>query len=214
MGTHHATDVHSVTTLSLLGGELCLDFTNTLDPREGKHVHDFINSYTDLAEWSGYTNIFHEDEVNILLQEAASHPQDANRVLQRALALREDIYRVFYALAHQHTPTSADLDQLRDVYIEGIAHAHIVVTTDGFAWDWHPQNLALDSMLWPVIRSAMDLLTSERASKVKECPGLNDCGWLFLDTSKNGTRHWCSMEGCGSRAKMRRQYARKRGIAR
>ncbi|MGH3132366.1 MAG: CGNR zinc finger domain-containing protein [Gaiellaceae bacterium] len=46
--------------------------------------------------------------------------------------------------------------------------------------------------------------------RVKECPGAGDCGWLFYDTSRNGTRRWCSMEGCGSRVKMRRQYARRR----
>jgi predicted RNA-binding Zn ribbon-like protein len=39
------------------------------------------------------------------------------------------------------------------------------------------------------------------------CPG-NNCGWLFLDGS--GRRQWCSMEVCGSRAKMRRRYERQR----
>jgi predicted RNA-binding Zn ribbon-like protein len=43
---------------------------------------------------------------------------------------------------------------------------------------------------------------------VRQCPGRN-CGWLFLDVS--GRRHWCSMATCGSRAKMRRLYARQRG---
>ncbi|MEO6889729.1 MAG: CGNR zinc finger domain-containing protein, partial [Ktedonobacteraceae bacterium] len=59
--------------------------------------------------------------------------------------------------------------------------------------------------------SAVELLTSEEVKRVKECPA-RDCGWLFLDMSKNGSRQWCSMEGCGSRAKMRRQYARKRAV--
>ncbi|WP_198925374.1 CGNR zinc finger domain-containing protein [Dictyobacter vulcani] len=45
---------------------------------------------------------------------------------------------------------------------------------------------------------------------MKECPGNKGCGWLFLDTSKNGRRQWCSMQGCGSRAKRRRQYGRQR----
>jgi len=49
------------------------------------------------------------------------------------------------------------------------------------------------------------------AMRVRQCPGANDCGWLFYDTSRNGSRRWCSMEGCGSRVKMRQQYAKKRG---
>ena len=63
-------------------------------------------------------------------------------------------------------------------------------------------------MLWPIVTSAVELLTSPEARRVKVCPGLGDCGWLFLDTSKSGRRRWCSMEGCGSRSKMRRYYAR------
>ena len=64
-------------------------------------------------------------------------------------------------------------------------------------WDGTP--VVLGRSLWPVARS------------VKECPGAGDCGWLFYDTSRNGARRWCSMEGCGSGVKMRRHYARQRG---
>ncbi len=77
-------------------------------------------------------------------------------------------------------------------------------------WTWDADIRALDRMLWPIVSSAIELLTSHDLRRVKECPGAGDCGWLFFDTSKNGTRHWCSMEGCGSRVKMRRQYARTR----
>jgi predicted RNA-binding Zn ribbon-like protein len=47
--------------------------------------------------------------------------------------------------------------------------------------------------------SAVDLLSVGELSRVKECPGPGDCGWLFYDTSRNGTRRWRSMDGCGSR---------------
>jgi predicted RNA-binding Zn ribbon-like protein len=45
-------------------------------------------------------------------------------------------------------------------------------------------------------------------ARLKRCPG-RDCGWLFLDAS--GRRRWCSMDSCGSREKMRRLYARRKG---
>jgi predicted RNA-binding Zn ribbon-like protein len=58
------------------------------------------------------------------------------------------------------------------------------------------------------------LLTGPELGRVKQCPGpLGDCGWLFLDTSKNRSRRWCSMEGCGSEAKMRRRHERVRAEA-
>lgn len=64
-------------------------------------------------------------------------------------------------------------------------------------------------MLWPITLSAADVLLSPDLHQLQECPGPG-CGWLFLDTSKNHKRRWCTMEGCGNRAKARSQYQRKR----
>lgn len=60
--------------------------------------------------------------------------------------------------------------------------------------------------------SAVSILSDEREiSRVKLCPG-HDCGWLFLDETRNGRRRWCLMETCGNRAKARRNYARRRVV--
>ena len=66
-----------------------------------------------------------------------------------------------------------------------------------------------DRMLWPVTRSAAELLVSGELSRVRTCAN-DTCGWLFMDTSKNRSRRWCDMNDCGNRAKARRHYARKR----
>ena len=60
-----------------------------------------------------------------------------------------------------------------------------------------------------VVVSALSILTDPRElDRVKLCPG-HDCGWLFLDETKNARRKWCLMEVCGNRAKSTRHYARK-----
>lgn len=57
--------------------------------------------------------------------------------------------------------------------------------------------------------SALAILSDRRElSRVKKCPGPN-CGWLFLDETKNARRKWCIMETCGNRAKAARNYAKK-----
>ncbi len=59
--------------------------------------------------------------------------------------------------------------------------------------------------------SAVSVLTAaQELERVELCPG-EDCGWLFLDESKNRRRRWCSMETCGNRAKARRHYQRHGG---
>ena len=37
--------------------------------------------------------------------------------------------------------------------------------------------------------------------RMKVCRA-DDCRWAFLDTSRNRSRSWCSMESCGNRAKV------------
>ena len=124
--------------------------------------------------------------------------------------MREAIYRVFSALAHGGEPEAADLEVLKGAYLDAMKHSRLVHKDHGFEWAPIDEDGALDRPFWSVARSAADLLVSGDLRRVKECPGSDDCGWLFYDSSKNASRRWCSMEGCGSRVKMRRMYARTR----
>jgi len=51
-------------------------------------------------------------------------------------------------------------------------------------------------------------LTSEELDRVRECADDRGCGYLFMDTSRNRSRKWCDMRGCGNRAKAQRHYRR------
>ncbi len=69
----------------------------------------------------------------------------------------------------------------------------------------------LDDPSWgPAWAAAADYLDLLRApDRIRRC-GHPDCVLYFFDTSKNGTRRWCSMAGCGNRAKAARHQARAR----
>ena len=168
-----------------------------------------LNSYRDLVSWSEQARILTESEAKRLLVVAERHPQQAEAVLQEAVAVREAMYRLFLALSEDASPRDSDLNILNEALSEAMAQAHIVHAEDGFRWDWVGKENALARPLWPVVRSAADLLTSVELSRVRVCAA-DDCGWLFLDTSKNRSRRWCDMETCGNRAKARKHYERKR----
>ena len=102
------------------------------------------------------------------------------------------------------------MERVQHTFANAMMRATLSHTHLHFTWEWTKNQESLDYMVWPIVSSAIDVLTSEEWKHVKQCPGVGDYGWLFLDTSKNGSRQWCSMQECGSRAKMRRQYARKR----
>ena len=67
----------------------------------------------------------------------------------------------------------------------------------------------LDAVLWHVARSAAELLTSGDLGRVRGCAS-EECGWVFLDTTRNRSRRWCDMKECGNREKARRFYQRSR----
>jgi len=59
-----------------------------------------------------------------------------------------------------------------------------------------------------IAASAISILADRRElGRLKICPGEN-CGWLFIDETRNARRKWCSMETCGNRAKAARHYER------
>jgi predicted RNA-binding Zn ribbon-like protein len=60
-----------------------------------------------------------------------------------------------------------------------------------------------EPILRPVIRAAVELLTSDEILRVRTCAD-DSCAWLFLDTTRNRTRRWCDMKVCGNRSKVRR----------
>lgn len=188
---------------------LCLDFANTVDWRTAAQPHESLTSYADLVAWGQRTGIVPEGRARRLLEESARGPAQAAAVLERATALRKAIYRVFSAIAAGCAPEAADIATLNSALTETMSRLQLSWTTNGFAWRWTADEDALDQVLWPVVRSAAELLTSAELDRVGVCAG-DGCGWLFFDTSKNRSRRWCSMQDCGNRAKARRHYRRRR----
>ncbi len=199
----------------LLAGSLCLDFCNTAEWHAAPQPVERLTSYEALVAWSEQAGAVAEGEAKQLLAEAERQPREAEAVLQRAVSLREAIYRLFAALAHGRPVDEADLAELNAALAAALPGLRLVQVESPqreegqFAWAWAAGRSDLDRMLWPVVRSAADLLTSADLARVRQCAG-DPCGWLFIDSSRNHSRRWCSMEDCGNRAKARRHYRRQR----
>jgi predicted RNA-binding Zn ribbon-like protein len=199
--------------LRLLGGVLGLDFVNSIENRAGHGPEDFLTSYPDLVRWGRHAGLVDDVTATRLIARAAADGPAANEALRQALGLRAALHRLFLAVAARRDPDPTDLEALQHAYADAMAGAALVPQGERFAWDWRPDEQRLDQLLWPVARSAVELLTTGDPRRIKVCANPYGCGWLFYDGSKNGSRRWCSMEGCGSQVKMRRQYARRRASA-
>jgi len=92
---------------------------------------------------------------------------------------------------------------------EAARHMSLVQTNGGFEWKFDGLGNEFDAPLWPIARSAADLLASAQLQFVRACAS-KTCEWLFLDESKNHRRRWCDMTKCGNRAKVSSFYKRKK----
>jgi predicted RNA-binding Zn ribbon-like protein len=185
-------------TVNLYGGALCLDFANSVDwSAAGEPIEDEILTEPDrLVRWGRRLGIVAKRRP--LAVDAAE--------LAAALELRAAVHRAFAAIAAGNAPAPSVREQLTRHHADAAGAARLMRAADAWRLDWAPDDPR--RVRFAVAVDAMALITDpERLPRVRHCPG-HHCGWLFLDTS--GRRRWCSMDTCGSRAKMRRLYARQR----
>jgi predicted RNA-binding Zn ribbon-like protein len=198
-------------TFDLTGGALCLDFANTLGDRpRGRDEH--LAGFPALVAFGRQTGALAPAEARRLLRRAAREPRRARRAFARAVTLRECLYRVFIGLARGRRPAPSDMDVLNGVLGQALSRLELRPRGTAFAWAWPAEEGDLERMLWPVARSAAELLVAEPRPPVRECASAN-CSWLFLDHSRGGRRRWCDMKTCGNRHKARQHYRRRRAAS-
>ncbi|KAA2213012.1 CGNR zinc finger domain-containing protein [Teichococcus oryzae] len=196
----------SIATMRILGGHPGLDLANTVDCRHGRFGPDLLVTFEDLAEWTQRVGLLGAGAAGRLRQWAAEEPDRAAAALARVKRLREAIYRVFSALAAGAEPPPPELSLIEEEARGAQSRRRLErLAGAGYAWTW-PESDA-DILAGRLAHEAADLLTTARPGRVKECFGRN-CGWLFLDNSRNNSRRWCSEEGCGTRARVARHRAR------
>jgi predicted RNA-binding Zn ribbon-like protein len=195
-----------ISDLRLVGGNVALDFANTAEgTSEGEIEREHLLGYEDLVFWGCHVGLLSREDGERLLRQGRERPIEADAVFVRALGFRGHLHKLFRAVSEGDEPPTESVEVLRRFESEAISRAALASSGDGFAWKWKLGN-DMAGVLWPVAHSATELLVSGPLGRVKGCAG---CNWLFVDESKNRSRRWCSMEECGTHAKIRRYVARR-----
>jgi predicted RNA-binding Zn ribbon-like protein len=190
------------TALKLVGGDPALDLVNTTgDDR----VADPLDTYASFAAWAARIGVVDAAAADRLAAAAIERPGAAERALSEARALRGAMDAVFRSLARASggEPPPDALGRLVQRAGAAVERARLVRAGDAFVPAWDGDHL--ERPLWPLAVAALDLLRGGPLDRLKTCEG---CPWLFLDTSRNHSRRWCSMDECGVRSKMRRYRAK------
>ena len=192
-----------------VGGRLCLDFVNTVDPRRQAESHDYLPDYDAVLDWFQFEDVALPRSLSWLHRQARLRPEEAAAAHRQAIAMREAVFALVRASSLQEVVRPADLAKLNHALGESIGHRVLGrAERGGVREEWRPAD-TLTQVLWPVAIDAWDLLTEPELAQVRQCPvDAGGCGWLFLDTSRAGNRRWCDMRTCGNRAKVRAHYSR------
>lgn len=189
-------------------GDLSLDYANTKVWHASDKPEERLNSYNDFVDWGEEAGLVSFEVARRLRSLVVVQPENAVAAYGFAIQVREAIYRIFSSRYAGKSIPEADLAVLNSVIREAMSHLQLTPVEGEIQWEWRPEIDGINLILWPVARSAAELLTSDKASRVRECEDDRGCGYLFIDQSKNHSRRWCSMESCGNRAKARRHYSK------
>jgi predicted RNA-binding Zn ribbon-like protein len=189
-----------------VGNQLALDFVNTRPVQNGEPM-ELLPDFPALLRW------FHAAGLLSIPEMANLQPQGgsvaARRTLDAMRQLREKLRKEVLAWeggAHLHRSTLEELNQLM------AAHPmlrKLQASGNAPSWELWFEPRQPEDLFAPVADSAAKLFASVDHNRVRKC---GQCVLHFYDTSKKGTRRWCSMQLCGNRLKVA-AYARRRRLS-
>ena len=172
------------------GGHAALDFAATLAARMKPSPRELLTFPADLDRWLVAAGL------------ASQLPSTADD-LSDARALREAIYSLSIAVI-AGTPMLSDAVST----LNRIAQAPSAVPHLGDDGRLHLDGPPA-AFLATLARDAILLFGGDQACRLRQCES-DSCALLFLDTSRGGDRRWCSMTGCGNKAKVAEFRRRRR----
>ncbi|HEX2217787.1 MAG TPA: ABATE domain-containing protein [Gemmatimonadales bacterium] len=190
-----------------VGGDPALDLVNTVDWTADGPRQDRLGTFAQLTRWAEGAGVLRPAAAPHLRRAVEERPRAAAGALAYAHRVRETLHDLFGAIARGESPGPA-LSRFNRLLGDALAGLEVAPgpgwSGAGYQWRWRGQDTDPKGILWPVLWSAASLLRSEELARVRVCGG-DDCGWMYVDRSRNGLRRWCQMRTCGTREKSRRR---------
>jgi predicted RNA-binding Zn ribbon-like protein len=191
-----------------LADQLSLDFVNTCPVVDGQTV-EFLPDWSSSLRWFRAAGLIKPEQVDELLQSWWKRPQ-AVAFPKKLRTFRETLRAAVLQLESGKRISPQFIEQLNELLA---AHPMLVEVEQGASSLEGRRTFRLaepEDLFAPLADSAAELLVNLDRSRVRMC---DSCVLHFYDTTKNGTRRWCSMQVCGNRAKVASYAARQRKAA-
>ena len=188
-----------------VGNQLALDFVNTRPVQDGQAV-ELLPDFNAVVRWFQAADLLTAQQARNFQQRWENSSQ-TKPTLESLRALREKLRTEILgweAGGKLHQTTVEELNGLMEAHpmTTRLRYAKKGLTTELYFEPRQPQDLFA-----PLAHSAAALFADVDRRRVRQCA---HCVLHFHDTSKKGTRRWCSMQLCGNRQKVAAYAARQR----
>jgi predicted RNA-binding Zn ribbon-like protein len=182
-----------------IGGHPLIDLVNTEIMSSGERV-DQLASSADVIAWVIDVGLTKEETIQF-------NWRDDTTVLVQVRAFRQIMREMLEEIVAEELIAETTVEAINQQLPYWQAQPRLIRHNDEFERQLEFVLTQPEHLLAILADSAANFLTTVNLSQVKRCDN-GECIRYFLDTSKNHSRRWCSMEGCGNRMKARAHYAR------
>jgi len=188
-----------------VGNDLVLDFLNTRPVQNGEST-ELLSDFSALLRWFQAAGLL-RSETAARLQRQWGDSSVSRRALDALREFREKLRKEIVAWecgAGIHRTSLEDLNRLMVAHpmLSRLSATGSIPSLEVWFEPRHPEDLFA-----PLAHGAAKLFSSVDHNRVRKC---GQCVLHFHDTSKKGTRRWCSMQLCGNRLKVAAYAARQR----
>ena len=175
---------------------------NTQFSPYGEIVEHF-ESYSDIEDWF-YQVGLNKNKKKLLIK-------DKNRYLEEIIDFRTLLRTDFKKYIESKTSINQILKVTNEILIKSQVHPQVIENDSLFELQYIPKEKIENPLLTKIAIEVIKLLSSQEFKYLKKCDN-HKCSLFFIDTSKNHSRRWCSMEICGNRSKVNNFTKRKKNL--
>ena len=190
-----------------VGNQLALDLVNTRPVQNGEPM-ELLLDFPTLLRWFQAASLLTSREVANLQQWGQSIR--ARHVLEAMRALRERLRKQILSWEGGSAVHHSTVDELNRLMAEHPMRTRLKEKGHSPSTELWFELHQPEDLLAPLAHSAAMLFANVDRNRVRKC---DQCVLHFHDTSKKGTRRWCSMQLCGNRLKVAAYAGRQRGHA-
>lgn len=188
-----------------VGNQLLLDFLNTRPVSDGTRV-ELLPDFRAVSRWFQAAGLIDAAQA-AKLQRRWQHSAEAHRFVAFLQRFREGLRKQVLVWERDGTVGPAAVGELNKLLSEQPMRIRLKPEPDGMSTEPYCEPRQPGDLVAPLAHAAAMLFADVAHTRVRQCDG---CVLHFHDTSRKGTRRWCSMQLCGNRLKVAAYAARQR----